>query len=132
NTPALTSSSMNWYVVAANSCHPAIRAAFDSSVPRMINMYFDIAFPSSGGRLSARAPTRRMSGARIDTAPEKSIAASWLVVVLPGRPGRHHRRGRPGDREHDAQPLVGGHRERDVRRLGEVGGGALGHERGAD
>jgi hypothetical protein len=40
-------------------------------------MYFAIAFSSSGrGRLSALAPPRRTSGPRIDTAPEKCLAAT--------------------------------------------------------
>jgi hypothetical protein len=45
----LTISSMNWRVVAIISSMLAIRAAFDSSMPRMISRYFGIAFSSSVG-----------------------------------------------------------------------------------
>ncbi len=68
---------MNWHVVAIHSSIAAIMAAFDSSVPRMISMYFGIAFSSSGGAASRPShPPRRTSGPRIDTAPEKSLAAT--------------------------------------------------------
>ena len=71
---------MNWRVVAIISSMSAIMAAFDSSVPRMISMYFDITFSSSGrGRLSALAPPGRTSDPQIDTAPEKSLAATQPI-----------------------------------------------------
>src|SRR4051812_41648700 len=40
---------MNTRVAAISSWTSAIMAAFDSSVPRMISMYFDIVFSSPGG-----------------------------------------------------------------------------------
>ncbi|GAB4055567.1 hypothetical protein GCM10028775_50680 [Catellatospora paridis] len=40
---------MNWRDLAIISSMSAIMAAFDSSVPRMISMYFDNAFSLSGG-----------------------------------------------------------------------------------
>ena len=62
---------MNRRVAAIISSTLAIMAAFDSSVPRMISMYFGIAFSSSGGAASRPShPTGRTSGPRIDTAPE--------------------------------------------------------------
>ncbi|GAA2600665.1 hypothetical protein GCM10010399_34340 [Dactylosporangium fulvum] len=64
--------------MAANSSHPAIRAAFDSSVPRMISMYFGIAFSSSVGAASRpRTRTHTSNERPADRhGPEESLAAT--------------------------------------------------------
>ncbi|GGT22401.1 hypothetical protein GCM10010176_078680 [Nonomuraea spiralis] len=62
-------SSMNWRVVAIISSMPAIMAAFDSSVPRMISRYFAMAFSSSGGAASRPSHPLVERAARGSTRP---------------------------------------------------------------
>ena len=53
---------------------PAIMAAFDSSVPRMISMYFGIAFSSSGGAASRPSHPHVERAARGSTRPRRNLS----------------------------------------------------------
>jgi hypothetical protein len=57
--------------VAIISSMLAIRAAFDSSVPRMISRYFGIAFSSSGGAASRPSHPHVERAARGSTRPRR-------------------------------------------------------------
>src|SRR5207248_867158 len=61
-------------VAAIDSSIEAIMAAFDSSVPRMISMYFAIAFSSSGGAASRPSHPHVERAARGSTRPRRNLS----------------------------------------------------------